>query len=560
MPLHLLGKKSWNVYNPANIARVRADEEAAAARDAAADQRMQDLDAERRAALLRGHTPPPLPEQSAAHSDRTRPGEGGHDRKRRKLAGEDDTDMDIRLAASMARTTHDDHTHTKLLKLRTPTSDAPLTDHAGNIDLFPVDVKETLKREKNADAEEQKRKRELAFEDQYTMRFSNAGGNNGLQEPWYAARQKTADSMDKATAPHNPSYFESKNVWGNEDPRRKEREQARISSNDPMAFMQKAQTQLKKSKQDKKKWSDERNRELRELRDAQEKDGRNNNHRRRSTHTRIAKAYHAVQADIKIGIATMDTHIVGHLHRGPTGVEALAAGHRETIRAYITYPENRSTQNAILIMTDVLGFEFPNVQLIADQFAANGYFTIIPDVFNGNTVPLNPGPDFDFPTWRATKMPREATVDPIYATIIKHLRGELGVKRLGGVGYCFGGKYVCRWLKEGGLDAGFTAHPSFVGVDELKGIKGPLSIAAAETDSIFPAEKRRETEDILKEMRVPYQMTLYSDVQHGFGVKGHLSHQRARFAKELAFLQAVFWFDEYVKKETHDTPIPDPTP
>lgn len=116
---------------------------------------------------------------------------------------------------------------------------------------------------------------------------------------------------------------------------------------------------------------------------------------------------------------------------------------------------------------------------IADQFAANGYFTIIPDVFNGNTVPFNPGPDFDFPSWKANKMPREPTVDPIYATVIKHLRGELGVKRLGGVGYCFGGKYVCRWLKEGGLDAGFTAHPSFVEVEELKGIRGPLSIAAA---------------------------------------------------------------------------------
>ncbi|UPX09809.1 uncharacterized protein EKO05_0000492 [Ascochyta rabiei] len=311
MPLHLLGKKSWNVYNPANIARVRADEEAAAARDAAADQRMQDLDAERRAALLRGRTPPPLPEEPATHSDRTRAREGGHDTKRRKLAGEDDTDMDIRLAASVANPTHGDHTDAKLLKLRTPTSDAPLTDHAGNIDLFPVDVKEALKREKNADAEKEKRRRELAFEDQYTMRFSNAGGNNGLQEPWYTARQKIAHPTYATTAAPESSGFDTKNVWGNQDPRRKEREQARISSNDPFAFMQKAQTQLKKSKQDRKKWSDERNRELGELRDAQEKEER-------------------VQADIKIVIAIVDTHIVGPLHRDITGVEALVAGHDKT--------------------------------------------------------------------------------------------------------------------------------------------------------------------------------------------------------------------------------------
>jgi dienelactone hydrolase len=81
-------------------------------------------------------------------------------------------------------------------------------------------------------------------------------------------------------------------------------------------------------------------------------------------------------------------------------------------------------------------------------------------------------------------------------------------------------------------------------------------IGGAETDQIFPAEKRRETEDILKEMSVPYQMNLYSDVEHGFGVKGDMANARGRFAKEQAFLQAVFWFDEFVKKENHDTPVP----
>jgi dienelactone hydrolase len=175
-----------------------------------------------------------------------------------------------------------------------------------------------------------------------------------------------------------------------------------------------------------------------------------------------------------------------------------------------------------------------------------------------NAISLNPGPDFNFNSWIETKMPRPNTVDPIYATVIAHLRHNLGVQRLGGVGYCFGGKYVCRWLKDGGfkagggLDAGFIAHPSFVDADEVRRVAGPLSVAAAETDQIFPVEKRRETEDILREGVVPYQITLYSDVVHGFGVKGDLSHKKARFAKELAFLQALFWLDEYVKKNECD--------
>lgn len=116
---------------------------------------------------------------------------------------------------------------------------------------------------------------------------------------------------------------------------------------------------------------------------------------------------------------------------------------------------------------------------IADQYAANDYFVVIPDLFNGNTVPLNPPADFDLMKWIGSELPKVPTVDAIIEDVIKELHGSYGVKKLGGVGYCFGGKYVCRFLKEGKLDAGFTAHPSFVDKEEVEGIQGPLSIAAA---------------------------------------------------------------------------------
>ncbi|ENI00110.1 hypothetical protein COCC4DRAFT_27883 [Bipolaris maydis ATCC 48331] len=290
MPLHLLGKKSWNVYNADNVARVKADEAAAAAREAAHEQRMQELDAQRRAAILRGQTPPPLPEEaSPKHSDARASknrDERGYGPKRRKLAGEDDTDMDIRLAKSMTAPDEDDKNDAKILKLRSTASDAPLHDHAGHIDLFPVDIKEASKREKNAEVENEKRKKERALEDQYTMRFSNAAGKGGIEQPWYATQQKPSrdDGKDPDSARDLAPYegFVNKDVWGNEDPRRKEREQARISSNDPFAFMQQAQAQLKKAKRDKKLWAEERDRELRELRMTQEQeDSRSRHHKRK---------------------------------------------------------------------------------------------------------------------------------------------------------------------------------------------------------------------------------------------------------------------------------------
>lgn len=146
------------------------------------------------------------------------------------------------------------------------------------------------------------------------------------------------------------------------------------------------------------------------------------------------------------------------------------------------------------------------------------------------------------------------TASPIVTGVVKSLRNDFKVQKLGAVGYCFGGKYVARFLGPVGssnnamVDAGYTAHPSFVDEEELKGIRGPLSIAAAETDSIFPEEKRHASERILKELAqgsqsIPYQINLFSHVSHGFATRADIKQPSQKFAKEAAFMQAVQWFN-----------------
>jgi dienelactone hydrolase len=128
----------------------------------------------------------------------------------------------------------------------------------------------------------------------------------------------------------------------------------------------------------------------------------------------------------------------------------------------------------------------------------------------------------------------------------------MGFKKIGSVGYCFGAKYVTRFMGpsssqgKGGIDVGYVAHPSFVNEEELQAIQGPYSIAAAETDHIFSAELRRKSEEILAATGQPYQINLFSGVSHGFAVRCDLQDKWQRFAKEQAFLQAVTWFDHYL--------------
>ncbi|GAB1217133.1 hypothetical protein ATERTT37_006356 [Aspergillus terreus] len=225
------------------------------------------------------------------------------------------------------------------------------------------------------------------------------------------------------------------------------------------------------------------------------------------------------------------------------------------------------------MLTDVIGHRFINAQLIADQFAANGYLVVVPDLFHGDPVQLNRPDGFDIMKWLQGPpghLPNR--VDPVVQSVIDEMRTKMGCRKIGAVGYCFGvrtpmdwgkrfiaysilhvmltrppqAKYVVRFLHSGLLDAGYVAHPSFVEADELRKIEGPLSIAAAETDSIFPAPKRHESEKILSEVGQPYQINLFSGVEHGFAVRADISKPHLKFAKENAFIQAVTWLNQYL--------------
>lgn len=222
---------------------------------------MQEVDAERRIQILRGErpsTPPPppaSPPSAAQHEKRSRKDEEPrrYNHKRRRLAGEDDTDRDIRLAREDSKLA--DGTRAELS--RSKTSDAPLEDGAGHINLFPSEAGRAPV-EKNTEAETEATEKKRKYEDQYTMRLSNAAGFSQSvgKAPWYSSSGREALT---------PESMPGKDVWGKEDPMRKQREMARLDANDPLAAMRKGVKQLRTVEQERKRWNEERSRELEAL-------------------------------------------------------------------------------------------------------------------------------------------------------------------------------------------------------------------------------------------------------------------------------------------------------
>ncbi|RDI81739.1 hypothetical protein Vi05172_g8157 [Venturia inaequalis] len=294
MPLHLLSKKSWNVWNADNISRVERDIARGEQIEEEQHQALREYDSLRQLALLRGEAPPTPPRilstdeieqrvQDEAKGERQADAEGrGAMKKKRKLKGEDETDMELRLAREAVEERYgESEKQERGSRDKRRKIDAPITDPNGHINLFPIDPRDAAK-QKNAEAEAEKAKKNKEFEDQYTMRFSNAAGRDGLiQGPWYVTKdEKRRKQEEDAGEDASLTYMEYKNLWGRPDPKAKDREKQRASTSDPFAMMQKAQSQLKRSEKDKQAWAEQKEKELAQLKEEQESKERKQRHKR----------------------------------------------------------------------------------------------------------------------------------------------------------------------------------------------------------------------------------------------------------------------------------------
>lgn len=277
MPLHLLGKKSWNVYNPTAIARVRADEARSAAREEAQNELELAYQADLRLATLRGLPAPSRPaeldvdleaefESGKRREQRDKVHDVGREerKRKRKRIGEDDTDMELRVAKeemdarrerAMASSKHDRDERREKETL-------PLTGEDGHIQLFaPASPSGSTHDTRKKGPEEVLRKKQQQEREGGSLRFDAAGGNraNPATTPWYAGSvSKSTDTIKTGGTAEQFAEEVGRDAWGNEDAGRRSRDAARMSTADPMAMMQMAQRKLKAVEREREAWKKER--------------------------------------------------------------------------------------------------------------------------------------------------------------------------------------------------------------------------------------------------------------------------------------------------------------
>ncbi|OAA44790.1 Dienelactone hydrolase [Metarhizium rileyi] len=224
--------------------------------------------------------------------------------------------------------------------------------------------------------------------------------------------------------------------------------------------------------------------------------------------------------------------------------------------AYISEPPQTTTTThkecGLLYLPDAFGI-WQNSKLMADDFAAQGYTCVVLDIYNRDPLRLNSFRNIDIPTWLSQGSSGDNPhtfefVDPIVIAGIQKMR-DLGFVRIGAVGYCFGARYVVRHFASG-ISCGCIAHPYSLEQEELSAVSGPLCVIAAENDTAFTMEKRYRAEEALRRSKRPFQITVFSGVDHGFAARANPKIKTQCYAKDEAFRQAVAWFDCYLEEPT----------
>jgi len=214
----------------------------------------------------------------------------------------------------------------------------------------------------------------------------------------------------------------------------------------------------------------------------------------------------------------------------------------EGLKTYIT--GSQSSKLAILLVSDVFGYEAPNLRKLADKVAAAGFFVVVPDFFYGDPCDTDLA-KMDLQSWRKNHGTDKGCEDA--RTVIAALKSK-GMSAIGAAGFCWGGIVVTKLAKFDDLQAAVVLHPGPLTVDEINLVKVPIAILGAEIDQYCSPEQVKHFGEILStKPQLDSFVKIFPGVAHGWAVRYSVDDESAVKIAEEAHSDMLNWFIRYVK-------------
>ncbi|XP_009069605.1 PREDICTED: carboxymethylenebutenolidase homolog [Acanthisitta chloris] len=187
----------------------------------------------------------------------------------------------------------------------------------------------------------------------------------------------------------------------------------------------------------------------------------------------------------------------------------------EYLKAYVCGP-TFLTDKAVIVVHDVFGWRFPDIRFIVDFIARHGYIAICPDFFKGSEPWKSTDHWGDFADWMKDHDPMK--VDKEADVVLKYLKEQCGAKKIGIVGFSWGGMAVHHlMLKNPQLIAGVSHYGIIRDSEERYNLLNPTFFIFGEKDHTISLDQVTLLEEKLQQYcKVQYKIKVYPGQVHGF--------------------------------------------
>lgn len=246
-----------------------------------------------------------------------------------------------------------------------------------------------------------------------------------------------------------------------------------------------------------------------------------------------------------VGAATITTNA-----DGLTAGEVKIPVGDSTIPAYRAMPAKGGPFPVVLVVQEIFGVH-EHIKDICRRFAKLGYMAIAPEMYarQGDVSKLK---SIDEIRPIVAKVPDAQVMGDLDATVEYATEtGKGDVTRLGITGFCWGGRIV--WLYAAHskqLKAGVAWYGRLVGdasdlmpkhpVDVAADLKAPVLGLYAGKDTGIPLDTVEKMREAVKKAKVPAEIVVYPEAQHGFNADYRPSYGEADAKDGWNKLQA--WF------------------
>ncbi|OCC23999.1 carboxymethylenebutenolidase [Croceicoccus estronivorus] len=229
-------------------------------------------------------------------------------------------------------------------------------------------------------------------------------------------------------------------------------------------------------------------------------------------------------------------------------IPQLAAdqGTADGIPVYIARPQGEP-HAAIIVVPEIFGIN-PGIRKKCDDWAAKGYLAAAPEIF----WRFAPGIELDADVEKEmnealaliAKFDADLCVKDIEA-LIKYLRAEEQVGKVGLVGFCLGGRMAYLAAARTDIDASVGYYGVMIDqmLNESHAIANPLMLHIAGNDGFVPAEAQQAMHEGLDDNQ---HVTLhdYPGLDHGFAAE--MGQRRNEEGANLADGRTDAFFEEHL--------------